>query len=73
MVGSLLKSPKNIHRNALRWLYYIDETDAKTQLQTKMAAFLATLPADEPELSTAEILAEIKVVRTAHYAQWQAH
>lgn len=47
----------------------IDDTDTKTQLKTKMAAFLATLPADEPELSEADIIAEIKSVRTARYDQ----
>lgn len=47
----------------------IDDTYKKTQLHTKMDSFLATLPSDETELSYAEILAEIKAVLTACYAQ----
>lgn len=47
----------------------IDDTDIKTQIHIKMDTFLATLPSDETELSNAEILAEIKAVRTARYAQ----
>lgn len=47
----------------------IDEPSEKEQLQLKMTQFLDTLPADEPALTDAEIMAEIKAVRATRYAR----
>ena len=47
----------------------IDEPSEKEQLQLKMAQFLDTLPADEPALTEAEIMAEIEAVRATRYAR----
>ncbi len=47
----------------------IDESVEQTQLQRKMADFLATLPDNDPALSEEEIMAEVKAARTARYAK----
>lgn len=66
----LIEIPKEYQQKRFEVIVFpIDESDAKTQIQNKMAAFLATLPADEPELSEADIIAEIKSVRAARYDQ----
>lgn len=45
----------------------IDEDINKERIQTKMSDFLNTLPLNEPDITEAEILAEIKAVRTERY------
>ncbi|MBO0948312.1 hypothetical protein [Fibrella forsythiae] len=45
----------------------IDDTSDKEQIQAKMARFLQTLPLTEPDLTDADILAEIKEVRAKRY------
>ena len=47
----------------------IDETTEQDILKDKMAAFLNTLPSTEPNITDAEILAEIKAVRKERYAR----
>ena len=45
----------------------IDEPTDIELIRAKMNAFLETLPADEPDLTTDEILAEVKAVRKERY------
>ena len=45
----------------------IDEASDKEQIQAKMARFLQTLPVTEPDLTDADIMAEIKDVRAKRH------
>lgn len=47
----------------------IEDAQIRENLQEKINAFLNTLPADEPDMTEAEIMAEIKAVRTERYGK----